>query len=73
MQFGAILLSLLAFIALGFSVLTANIVFGTIVFLGVLSIWYLDVLAKRDVTTGNPARTPQGEAIEDRDGRSTKE
>ena len=73
MQFGAILLSLLAFIALGFSVLTANIVFGTIVFLGVVSIWYLDVLAKRDVTTGNPARAPQREATEDPDGRSTKE
>ena len=42
MQFGAILLSLLAFIALGFSILIANVVFATIVLLGVLSIWFLE-------------------------------
>ena len=46
MQFGAVLLSLIAFIALGFSVLVANIIFAAIVLTGLLSIWYLDVVRR---------------------------
>lgn len=51
MQFGAILLSLIAFIALGFSVLVANIVFVAIALTGVLSIWYLDVIRHDEIGT----------------------
>lgn len=52
MQFGAILLSLIAFLALGISVLAANLVFAAIVLLGVISIWYLDAVARGKVTSG---------------------
>lgn len=52
MQFGAILLSLLAFIALGFSILIANVVFATIVLLGVLSIWYLERITPNGILEG---------------------
>ena len=52
MQFGAIILSLIAFLALGFSVLAANLMFAAIVLLGVLSIRYLDVITEGNSTTG---------------------
>lgn len=52
MQFGAIVLSLAAFIALGFSVVLANIVFAAVVLFGILSIWYLDVIAPDKVPNG---------------------
>ncbi|MFQ5923836.1 MAG: MraY family glycosyltransferase, partial [Anaerolineales bacterium] len=68
MQFGAILLSLVAFLALSFSVLVANIVFGSIVLLGALSIWYLDVIAKRELTPGTPKTTLRRESNEETDG-----
>ena len=52
MQFSAILLSLVAFIALGFSILAANLIFAAIILLGVLSILYLDFVVHGKATKG---------------------